>query len=333
MKKSISILLLSALLLTACDTTEENSSDINNSSVESSSSSSSSSSVSENSSSTPENSSSEDSSSEYTELTQEEIIAELKFKGKDLLDRFQLLHDYPIDFTDAVAIRWSDADEYYEQMPLNDIDNGGDFGRQNWDGVICNFIYLSEAKGIFYNSIDNADIYDKDNYKFNGVDTSVLHEYKMYKAGDKFGDLTLKKAETTFRYESLEYLPRYFYSSTAEFDGQLTLTGWCRIVPPDVDMAYVLPNDINFVPDAESVKKLPIVLFNRDELSLDLNGDFCTLGEVYEMYLGCADDYKNIDFSEMPKDGSSAKVKITINNIRFTERVKFIANIVDFEVV
>ncbi len=48
----------------------------------------------------------------------------------------------------------------------------------NWNYVSADWVYLSEPKGISYNSIDSADIFDEAKKSFKDAPQSVNHQYK-----------------------------------------------------------------------------------------------------------------------------------------------------------
>lgn len=225
----------------------------------------------------------------------------------EIISKFEWVFDDPIDFSNAVAINYD-----LEKIPLSELAKG------NWAAVNCNYVYLAEPVGIFYNSIDNSDIYDKENLTFGGAPENALYNYKRYEVGNKFGDLTLTIAETEFNTECADSSPRYFNGGTAWFDGQITLTGFCAVALGDG--GYILERDIHFIPDEKS-SALPIMNYYLDEgknaaLFSGMESDLCWLSEYFApVLLGNANDYSGIDLSGLPEDGSFVKVEVTIENL------------------
>ncbi len=75
------------------------------------------------------------SSQEYPDLKSDDIIAQ-----------FEWPFDDPIDLSNATAIN-----NNLEEVPLSELAEG------NWAAVLCDYVYLAEPVGIFYNNVDNAD--------------------------------------------------------------------------------------------------------------------------------------------------------------------------------
>lgn len=122
------------------------------------------------------------------------------------------------------------------------------------------------------------------------------YDYKKYRAGDTIGDFTITEIYTLFSNNEYETL-KYFTGTKAAFNGEATLTGEISILED-----FVL-GEIKFYPDEESKKKLPIVDFR---MKSD-NSDYDLL-----ITLGSKSQYPNIDFSNIPTDGTRVKAKITI---------------------
>ena len=209
----------------------------------------------------------------------------------------------------------------------------------NWICVTCDYVYLAEPLGIYYNSVDNADIFDENECIFAGAPDTAAYQYKKYKVGDTFGDLKLVGASTSFCPEWFNKKPRYFNGGFARFEGTLTLTGKCYLNP--VTEVYDTKRDIHFIPDAKGAK-LPIMNYSADEngneaLCIGMNNGFYWMGEYSSIVLGNADDYSNLDFGEFPNDGSLVNVKVTIENILFRNelnfRTLFRADLVDLVII
>lgn len=242
----------------------------------------------------------------------------------EIISKFEWVFDDPIDFSSAVAINYN-----LEEMPLSELADG------NWAAVKCNYVYLAEPVGIFYNSIDNYDQYDKEDLTFKNSPENALYNYKRYKVGDKFGNLTLTRAETEFNIECFDNSPRYFNGGTAWFDGEITLTGYCAISAGDG--GYILERDIHFIPDEKS-NALPIMNYYLDEnkyaaLFSGAEGDLCWLSEYYApILLGNTDDYSGIDLTGLPNDGSFVKVEVTIENL-ICRGVRINAKLLDLKII
>ena len=197
----------------------------------------------------------------------------------------------------------------------------------NWYSATCDgYVYLAEPLGIFYDNVDNSDIFNEDETTFKGVPEIVTHEYKKYKVGDMFGGMKLVEASTSFNVFNSDLYPAYFNGGSATFEGETVLTGKCRIAPEDD--GYIAKRDIQFIPDA-NCKKLPLMNYNADKdgnesLLTYRFGDYVFSCEYRPIILlGNADSFPDIDFSQFPDDGSFVDVKVTINKF-------YIRNLLDF---
>ncbi|MCH5195341.1 MAG: hypothetical protein J1F28_01425 [Oscillospiraceae bacterium] len=247
--------------------------------------------------------------------------------GNEITAQFELPSGDPVDLKNAVV------NGINGEIPLSEMT------ADNWQYVICDYVYLAEPLGIYYNSIDNADVFDENEYTFAGAPETVAYKYEKYSVGDMFGSLKLVEASTSFYPDWFNLTPKYFNGGTARFEGEITLTGKCFLYPETE--GYEVARDIHFIPDAQS-DMLPIMNYSQDEngneaLSMGMNNGLCWLGEYSSMVLGNADNYSNLDFGEFPDDGSFVDVKVTIDNIYFRNELnysrRFSANLVDLEVI
>ncbi len=309
MKKSLSIIpaIVLALSLTACDTSPENSGG--------------------NSSDTSSNVSepvSGDSSSESS--TTSDVPAPV---GNEITAQFETPNGEPAELTNAVVTNREGG-----EIPLSEMT------KDNWADVTCDYVYLAEPQGIYYDSVKNADIFDEKEMTFTGVPETVSYKFKKYKVGDSFGELKVTKARTTFCSVWSDLNPAYFNGGFVRFEGTLTLTGKCYLSPEDD--VYVLKRDIKFFPEADS-RKLPVMEYPSDEngnsrLHTSMNGTVCWISEYPTgIGLGNAGDYPDLDFGDFPEDGSLVDVQVTIDNISCGNELNltksFSARLVDIKLV
>lgn len=170
--------------------------------------------------------------------------------------------------------------------------------------------YLAEPLGEAYNSVDNADIFDSESGTFEGAPATVKHEYKKYKIGDKFGDLTINSAEATVNVMD----PTTFDGCMVGFKGEVTATGFCMI--SDMSEGYVAEHDILFFPDADC-KSLPIMNYGtgEDELFTFKVGNVCGVNEFFGyITLGNTDELSGVDLSAIPEEGKLVKVSVTVKD-------------------
>ncbi len=315
MKKFTSVLISLAVILslTACSNSQNSSDNSTTNSIESSANNSS-------EKSEPVSDESSEDSNSFTNISDPVI-------GNEITAQFELPSGDSVDLTNAVAYG------IHGEFPLSEMSD------DNWQFVLCDYVYLAEPLGIYYNSVDNADIFDENEHTFVGAPKTVNYKYKKYSVGDMFGNLKLVEASTSFCRDWFNLTPKYFNGGRARFEGKLTLTGKCSLSP--VTEGYEVARDIHFFPDTQGAK-LPIMNYSQDEngneaLDIGMNNGFYWLDEYPSMFLGNADNYSDIDFGEIPDDGSLVGVKVTIDNINFINEINltrsFSAHLVDLEII
>ncbi len=232
-------------------------------------------------------------------------------RGEKLAAQFEWPYDDPIDLTDASVIRiiTNNNGDIHEEIPLSEISE-----ECMWF-VTCDYGYISVVPG-------NGDTY----------------EYKKYKAGDKVGDLTVSEIKTRFSNEHYKF-KKYFAGARADFEGEITLVGEFRLTLPNGEIGIPPISDIEFVPNEESRKKLPIVNF-LPLIDIPNNGFYDWYRQDHiAIELGRIENYPKIDFSKIPADGSPVSVKITIKNYAYLAEfglpIPFsgFADIVDLEII
>jgi len=249
--------------------------------------------------------------------------------GNEITAQFETPNGEPVDLTNAVVSAYAGG-----EIALSDMTDN------NWAHVTCDYVYLAEPLGIYYDSVKNADIFNENEMTFTGTPETVSYKYKKYKVGDSFGELKVTKARTSFCQQLFDCKPKYFNGGSVSFEGTLTLTGKCYISPEDD--VYVLKRDIKFFPDADS-RKLPVMEYPSGEngnstLHMHRNNTVCLLSEYPTgIALGNAGDYQDLDFSEFPEDGSLVDVQVTIDSISLRNELNFTksfaAKLVDIKLV
>lgn len=248
--------------------------------------------------------------------------------GNEITAQFETPNGEPVNLTNAVV------QGYEGEITLSEMTEN------NWAYVTCDYVYLAEPQGIYYDSVKNADIFDENEMTFTGAPETVSYKYKKYNVGDSFGELKVTFAKTSFFPELSAMKPKYFNGGSVRFEGTLTLTGKCRLAPETE--GYVTARDIMFVPDANSCK-LPIMDYFSDEngnvkLFAGMTNGVCWLSEYPAgIALGNADGYPDFDFSEFPEDGSFVDVQVTIDKILLRNELNFTntfnAKLVDIKLV
>ncbi|MCX4354898.1 MAG: hypothetical protein OSJ43_01595 [Oscillospiraceae bacterium] len=202
-----------------------------------------------------------------------------------------------------------------------------------WYEITCGgFAYLAEPT-VSLNSVDDSDMYDPETLLFSSAPDYTDTEYKRYKVGDKFGDLTVKSAETMFSrigYEDKDGVltteqikaegmcfAGMLRGCSVEFDGAVTMTGYMRVC---VSEYGVEEGEVLFVPDKDSLV-LPVINFHVDRDTDSFNTavwqwpvkDFAYATEYPTIRLGNIN--KGVDISGIPADGTSTKVSVTVTNV------------------
>lgn len=219
----------------------------------------------------------------------------LDLKGEELIAKFEWPYDVPIDIEGMTAqkVTVTDSGDVFEDILLSEISN-----KFRWT-VKCDYGCLAMTP-----------------------DHGGEYEYKKYKAGDKIGDLAVSQIETFFKnVEFFSYDINYFAGINASFNGEITLTGEMMIKPdnyvsdPDVYFITGETGEIQFYPDAESRKKLPIVNFPMPDMPN--NHGYYPTHDNLRIFLGNKTDYPGIDFTNIPTDGRRVKVKIKIKDYNY----------------
>ncbi len=199
----------------------------------------------------------------------------------------------------------------------------------NFGNATANIAYYAVPKYPCHTSFD--DTYNADESLFTDVpQESVSGDYIKVKPGDKIFGLTVTEASSTFNQNAR--VTGGIVGTNLALDGEVTLTGYAQIVQED---EYgVSAGDIQFIPTGKV--ELPIVRFdNTDENGLPnrSTGDVVFLGDIAftnEFFgyfrIGNVND-TSADLSDIPTDGSFAKVTVTITNIRMESMIDWITQV------
>lgn len=134
---------------------------------------------------------------------------------------------------DHVQIRYEDIGQInykYTASVLND----SQLTEDNWDSIYCyGFGYITQPTGNNFNSIDNPELFDEYGYIGSADLIGTMGEYKRINVGEKFGNLTLRGAETAF-YSASAVTPQFngtdpklrFDSCILNFDGSVSIDAY-----------------------------------------------------------------------------------------------------------
>lgn len=259
----------------------------------------------------------------------------------------------PLDPKDLEGI--ADLDSLYgpdgvkvDKSELTNIqygfDDDGNEDKTKWIYASSDhFAYYSEPRVFSYNSADNADLLDEENWEFN-VEENSTTEYKRCVVGDKLGDLTVSYVSSMFGTVNADVIfvtspdtkvqgrelgiPEVFFmGSDISFEGSVDMTGYIFICPEDE--GYDARGDIFFTPDAESCV-LPVVKFSFDPEKgiytrsnmMTHDGEFFFMSDYPSIYAGNIFS-SELDFDDYPI-GEPIKVKLTADNISMSSNVDWI---------
>lgn len=151
--------------------------------------------------------------SDSSDASYSSIVSEsnsVSVDGNEITAQFEVPDGGRIDLTNAI-VQGMDG----TTIPIAEMT------ADNWDTVTINGVYLAEAAGIYYDSVINADIFDKDAYTFSGTPDTAAYDYKKYNIGDTFGELKVTEATTTFSpfVMGVGAGPKYFSGGKVRFEG------------------------------------------------------------------------------------------------------------------
>lgn len=207
----------------------------------------------------------------------------------------------------------------------------------NWYYITCEgFAYAAEPSAECYTSVDNSDIWNAEEFRFDGVDEVAPTEYQRVVPGDTVCGMTVKSAAARFRSELVQNgcspdIPGiYFSGCEVEFEGTVEMTGYVCIAPED-DYG-INAGDITFVP-APGNGKLPVVKFNRTERNEIVNrmimggtNDFYWYNEYPGIHLGNTSEL-GFDVTGIPAEWAYHKAKIVVDGVKATCDIDWIPRV------
>ncbi len=212
-----------------------------------------------------------------------------------------------------------------------------------YTGAVCNgFAYLKESTGITFNMHDNPELFG-DGYEFKGEYPVNTNEWKRVNVGDTICGLTLSKAETRFqipdkRHDRYDFPEKYYdgASSTYEFDGELTMTGYLFA---DSRNPYDRDGGMLFFDFGDKPLPLKAMNANADESGFDANFN---VGAIYGTNFLGASESSFIQFDKtLPETGVDmtgigigdlVKAKVTISHLTLSANAAY-AHLEDVEVL
>ncbi len=234
-----------------------------------------------------------------------------------------------INISDITSIQGTvyGVDNKLEQFAIEDF-NKERFLKNEYSVTCDGFAYAFTSKDSF-NPVQNPELFSaregfEDAVEYVGEEIAPSSEYYRVEPGDKFGELTVKRAETMFcsnysNYEGKGIFGAYTYEGMIEFDGELELTGFVRVSKENE--GYDEGGDIRFVPDNECVDKIPVMKYEVNEAKGAVKhypmGNFngTAYNDINLFSLGNIRDYSDIDLYGLEIGERFTHVKITIGDI------------------
>lgn len=227
--------------------------------------------------------------------------------------------------SDITSLNNDDAkDDTVELLPIEELDEER-FINEAYSVICDGFVYAFTPK-IAFNPVQNPDKFQsyEDIYEYIGDEAAPGSEYYRVEPGDKFGELTVKSAATSFyanysSYEGKNINGAYTFSGSIEFDGELELTGYVRV--SEANEGYDEGGEIRFVPDNECIDKIPVIKYEVNEdngaVQHHTRGNFnsTAYNDINLFSLGNIRDYSDIDLDGLEVGERFTHVKITIGDI------------------
>lgn len=204
-----------------------------------------------------------------------------------------------------------------EEIPLESLT------KENFSIVTTNCAYY--AKPLYPFVTDRDSEYDEAELKFKDIPQETKSDFIKVKKGDEIFGMTVTEAASQFD-RNTPVIGNVVRSSLS-LGGEITLSGYVRVVPGD---EYgVSTGDIQFVPVGDV--KLPVISYEigftkgvserltGSVMIMDGKSDRLVYSNEFNTYfsLGNISD-ATADISAIPTDGSIAKVSVTISDISIT---------------
>lgn len=235
----------------------------------------------------------------------------------------------PVYTSEILSIYTDDSDitlEEAEQLARE----GGDFT------VVCSGFVYGYLPDLAYNRIDDPKLFkdqgDGVNFSFIGEKTPPSTEFTRFEVGGRIGSLTVKNALTYFGSprgytNNREYSDKpgfYLLGGSAEFDGEIGLSGYVSVAP--LDVMYGVGGGVTFYPDSGSCHGIPVVGGNWNK---DVGGFAHSPSETFYGYYGSVTpefgsiDELTADTGSLKPGDSFVKAVVTIENIGYTFRPEY----------
>ncbi len=222
--------------------------------------------------------------------------------------------------------------------------------RKNFTSCMVKGTYVAMPNGIFRTSLDNPDVFDKENNRFTDIPEEKKKDFILVEDGDEICGLKVKKAVSQFTVDGamkpyqlpdetwktgaeLGFPEIYFNHGELELEGSVEMTGYISIVAENVYGVNV--GDILFIP-TDCKPALPILyyVFEPSEGFYHNVGNCFMDGDiVYTHEYGCGcfrlgnKSAASADLSGIPDDGSFVKAKVVVKNISMSSTIDWFTKV------
>lgn len=222
--------------------------------------------------------------------------------------------------------------------------------RKNFTSCKVKGTYVAMPNGIFRTSLDNPDVFDKENNRFTDIPEEKKKDFIRVEAGDEVCGFKVKNAISDFaadgamRPYQLEDgtikkgtelgIPEiYFNHGELELEGSVEMTGYISISAEDVYGVNV--GDIRFIP-TECKPAMPVLYYTFDPADgfyHDAGNCFMDGDIVYANEYGCGcfrlgnKSTASADLSSIPDDGSFVKAKVVVKNISMSSTIDWFTKV------
>lgn len=222
--------------------------------------------------------------------------------------------------------------------------------RKNFTSCKVKGTYVAMPNGIFRTSLDNPDVFDKENNRFTDIPEEKKKDFILVEEGNEICGLKVKKVVSQFAVDGamrpyqlpdetwkpgveLGFPEIYFNHGELELEGSVEMTGYISIVAEDVYGVNV--GDIRFIP-TECKPAMPVLYYTFDPTEgfyHDAGNCFIDGNIVYANEYGCGcfglgnKSETTADISDIPTDGSFIKAKIVVQNISMSSTVDWFTKV------
>lgn len=173
-----------------------------------------------------------------------------------------------------------------------------------------NYGYTALFDGSTYNSYDEPEKFDFENWEAIEIPEAVMGDYFIFSEGDKAGGLTCSRAVSSYIIIPGSIDEPHLYRSLVCFDGEVEVTGYVNRF--NGDEAYMDEGQLVFYPD-DSWRGLPIPCNSKYFTYFMKDGGFVCA--PFMLSLGTVYDYPSLGLEHDIPQGSTAHMRFVLKDI------------------